>query len=262
MENINTDVIPLKVLPFEIQEIVLDLYKYENYSIEYTIGSILSASAAAIGNSYAIRIRPEWYSSPSLYLILVGRPGMGKTPPINFAYIPIRINDEIELKSHINKIKGHDIKEVKRQEIPQYRRTVISDFTPESLTTTHYNNPRGIAIVVDEILGMFNSIGRYNNKNNLIETLLSAYSGQPIDSIRKSEALPIFIQKPCINIIGNIQTKLMKKIFDSEYSVNGLTDRFLFVFPKKQKIKKMKKEYQYTNHQASVKWKNIISKLF
>lgn len=111
MESINTNVVPLDVFPCEIQEIVLDLYKYENYNIEYTIGSMISASAVAIGNSHAIRIRPEWDSSPSLYLILVGRPGLGKTPPIDFAFKPIRNNDELELKSYIKRSSDYNAKE-------------------------------------------------------------------------------------------------------------------------------------------------------
>lgn len=258
---INANIIPLDVFPCEIQEIILDLYKFENFNIEYTIGSVLSATAVAIGNSYAIRIRPEWYSSPSLYLILIGRPGMGKTPPIDFAFRPIRDNDELELKSYKLKLKDHVAKEIKDKEMPKYKRSVISDFTPEALITTHFNNPRGIALVIDEILGMFNSVNRYNNKNNLIETLLSAYSGQPIDSIRKSEALPIYVKRPCINIIGNIQTKLVKRIVDSTYSENGLIDRFLFIYPQNKKINKMNKEYQNTNHQASKKWDKIITRL-
>lgn len=256
MEDINTNDIPLDVFPSEIQEIILDLFRYENYNIEYTIGSILSASAVAIGNSHAIRIRSEWNSNPSLYFILIGRPGLGKTHPINFAYKPIRKKDEIELRLYKEKLK-----EIKDKNESKYIRNIISDFTPESMIETHNNNPHGIGIVIDEILGMFKYIGRYNNNNNLIEILLSAYSGQPIDSIRKGEKLPVFVKRPCINIIGTIQTKLAKKVFDSVLSDNGLIDRFLFIFPKNRQINRMSKVNNNTNHHASERWGKIIDKL-
>lgn len=256
MEDINTNDIPLDVFPSEIQEIILDLYRYENYNIEYTIGSILSASAVAIGNSHAIRIRSEWNSNPSLYFILIGRPGLGKTHPINFAYKPIRKKDEIELRLYKEKLK-----EIKDKNESKYIRNIISDFTPESMIETHNNNPHGIGIVIDEILGMFKYIGRYNNNNNLIEILLSAYSGQPIDSIRKGEKLPVFVKRPCINIIGTIQTKLAKKVFDSVLSDNGLIDRFLFIFPKNRQINRMSKANNNTNHHTSERWEKIIDKL-
>ena len=50
--------------------------------------------------------------------------------------------------------------------------------------------------------------------------------------IRKSEARPILIKNPCINIIGSVQTNLLTEIFKTELVANGLLDRFLFVYPK------------------------------
>lgn len=55
--------------------------------------------AAAIGNSYQINIRNEWKDSPSLYMMLIGRPGLGKTPPLNFLYKPISdLDDRLDEK--------------------------------------------------------------------------------------------------------------------------------------------------------------------
>lgn len=51
------------------------------------------AVSTAIGNAVNIRIRGGWISNPALYMILVGRPGMGKTPPLDFAFRPIRKHD-------------------------------------------------------------------------------------------------------------------------------------------------------------------------
>ena len=83
---------------------------------------------------------------------------------------------------------------------------------------------------------------RYNNRNNLIEDLLTAYSGQPLKVIRKSEARPILIKNPCINIIGSVQTNLLPEIFRAEYMANGLLDRFLFVYPKDRRISGWKRD--------------------
>ena len=116
--------------------------------------------------------------------------------------------------------------------------TVISDFTQEAMLSIHYDNPRGIVLLVDEVVSLFNSVKRYSTKSNLIEDLLSAYSGQQLKAVRKSEVFPICIPHPCINLIGGIQTNLLDEIFRKEYVANGLTDRFLFVFPKNKKIPK------------------------
>lgn len=43
----------------------------------------------------------------------------------------------------------------------------------------HQHNQGGITFVVDEILALFNSVKRYNSKNNLIEDLLTVVKYHP-----------------------------------------------------------------------------------
>lgn len=82
VEGIPETGLPLDAFPDKIQEIILNLARYENFNVEYTASIILSAVATAIGNSCHIRIKGEWKTCPSLYMMLVGRPGLGKTPPL------------------------------------------------------------------------------------------------------------------------------------------------------------------------------------
>ncbi len=107
---------------------------------------------------------------------------------------------------------------------PVLVKSIVSDFTPESLVSVHKNNPRGITLLVDEILTLFKSANRYTSSSILNEMLLSSWSGQPIDCVRKSEKKPVNVQKPCMNIIGSIQTQLMSEIFRKEYTANGLKE--------------------------------------
>ena len=240
----------LDVFPDKIQDIILNLARYENFNVEYTASIILSAVATAVGNSCQIRIKGEWKTSPSIYMMLIGRPGLGKTPPLGFIYRPIREHDDRMYEKYNeewneyekavalsgNKRNGGDAEDCAILKKPQLVTTVISDFTPEAMMSIHQHNPRGIALVVDEILALFNSVRRYSNRNNLIEDLLTAYSGQPLKVIRKSETRPILIKNPCINIIGSVQTNLLTEIFKTELVANGLLDRFLFVYPKDRRI--------------------------
>lgn len=255
VERIPETGLPLEVFPARIQELVLNLARYENFNVEYTASILLSAVATAIGNSCRIRIKGEWRTSPSIYMMLVGRPGLGKTPPLGFLYKPIREHDDRmyemyneewnaydkSLASSGNR-RGGEAEECTLLRKPQLVTTVISDFTPEAMMSIHQHNPRGIALVIDEIRTLFNSVKRYNNRDNLIEDLLTAYSGQPLKVIRKSEARPILIKNPCINIIGSVQTNLLPEIFRAEYMANGLLDRFLFVYPKDRRISGWKRD--------------------
>ena len=181
VERIPQTGLPLDAFPEKIREIVLDLSRYENYNVEYTVSIILSAVATAIGNSCHIRIKGEWKTAPSLYMMLVGRPGLGKTPPLGFIYKPINEQDdrmfekfneewsEYERNLSASNRQGDTAQPRK----PRLVTTVISDFTPEAMISVHQNNPRGIALVVDEILALFNSVKRYSSRNNLIEDLRS-----------------------------------------------------------------------------------------
>ena len=79
-EGVIENKIPLDVFPAKLQDMVLALARQENYSIEYMMASLIAAASTAIGNAVNIRIRGGWVSSPILYMILVGRPGMGSYP--------------------------------------------------------------------------------------------------------------------------------------------------------------------------------------
>ena len=168
VEHVSETGLPLDVFPDKVQEIILNLARYENFNIEYVASIILSAVATAIGNSCQIRIKGEWKTSPSLYMMLIGRPGLGKTPPLGFIYKPIYEQDDImydkylnewneyekALASSGNRCAGGESNSDIIPHKPQLVTTVISDFTPEAMVNTHRYNPRGIALVVDEILSI------------------------------------------------------------------------------------------------------------
>ena len=99
---------PLDIFPERVQAIVFNLSHYENYNIEYCASIMLSAIASALGNSYQIHIKGAWSNSPSLYMMLVGRPGLGKTPPLGFLYKPIREQDEERYYQFCDKMQEYE----------------------------------------------------------------------------------------------------------------------------------------------------------
>lgn len=199
------DKIPLNAFPAKIQDMVLALARQENYSIEYMMASLLAAVSTAIGNAVNIRIRGGWISNPALYMILVGRPGMGKTPPLDFAFRPIRKHDakvikqfKSDMEQYNNIVESNKGKKEDCASLPEkpiLRRTIISDFTPEALMRALDDNQRGIVVYVDEIMGMFNAVNQYS-KGQLIEQLLTAFSGKPLNISRCSMPIPIHIEHP------------------------------------------------------------------
>lgn len=267
--------IPLGAFPKKIQEMAKVLVEYENYNQDYLLVSMLSAVATAIGNTCQIRIKGCWTSSPILYVILVGRPGVGKTPPLDFAFKPIRVHDYKLLKKYKEDDEAYSLFMEKRKsrkftysqseipEIPILQRTVISDFTPEALMQAHNVNQRGIVAFVDEIMGMFNTVNQYS-KGQLIEQLLTAHSGKPLDITRCSLDIPIHIEQPCINIIGTTQTKRVHELVDKGYGDNGLIDRILFAYPKRHTISPWQlheTESNYDGRECFDLWADVVEKI-
>lgn len=272
-EGVIENKIPLDVFPAKLQDMVLALARQENYSIEYTMASLTAAASAAIGNAVNIRIRGGWVSSPILYLILVGRPGMGKTPPLDFAFRPIRKRDAKVIKQFKIDMENYnsilESQKGRKDEMPPLppkpilKRTIISDFTPEALIRALNDNPRGVTVYVDEIMGMFNAVNQYS-KGQLIEQLLTAFSGKPLDVSRCSMPIPIHIERPFINIVGTMQTTRVHELVDKGYKDNGLLDRIIFVYPSSQEISDWQIDEDSTSssfEKYSALWEDVINRI-
>ncbi len=100
--------LPLEVFPQRVQEIIFNLAAYENFNIEFSASIVLSAVAAAIGNACQIQIKGNWRTSPSIYMMLVGRPGLGKTPPLSFLYRPIHEQDDLMFEQYLQECDEYE----------------------------------------------------------------------------------------------------------------------------------------------------------
>ena len=271
-EDVKRIGLPLDAFPQKLQDIIFEVTHIEQFDMEYLTISMLSAAATAIGNSCHIRIRGSWKSSPALYVILIGRPGQGKTPPLDYAFRPLQEHDFqmvskfIEENKRYAELNAGNKGNATDTDKPVLVQTILSDLTQEAMMRIHNDNQRGIVILVDEIMGFFNSIYRYND-SPLLTQLLTAYSGKPLKVSRCNNPVPIIIPHPCINIIGTTQTQRIGELFTKENVSSGLIDRILFLHPKNRDIPKME-ENQNAGAQgndkaesAYRKWKAVIDKL-
>ena len=265
--------IPLEAFPAKIQDMILTLARQENYTIEYMMASLLVAVSTAIGNAVNIRIRGGWISNSALYMILIGRPGTGKTPPLDFAFRPIRKHDaqavkqfKLEMEQYNNLIESNKGKKENTTPLPDkpiLQRTIISDFTPEALMRALDDNHRGVVVYVDEIMGMFNAVKQYS-RGQLIEQLLTAFSGKPLDISRCSMPVPIHIEYPFINIVGTMQITRMHELIEKGYKENGLLDRIIFVYPSSQEISdwQLDEDSSFASFEKySNMWESIFNKV-
>lgn len=252
---------PLDVFPVQMQRLVLDLVRQENYPLDFTVVAMLSAAASAIGNACQIRVKGRWITSPILYVILVGNPGVGKTPPLDFAYTPLQERDARRYAQHMEKLKEYEQNKgnEKEAEKPLLIRSLISDFTPEAMIHAHHANLRGITIYVDEIMGMFGSMNRYA-QGQLAEQLLTAHSAKPLNVSRCNLPLPFHIHKPCIHIVGTTQTYRIGELLNMGFLQNGMMDRILFAYAPNRKIEHWRRDV-VVNDNADCQWDRVIERL-
>jgi len=176
-EDVTRIGLPLDAFPQKLQDIIFEVARIEQFDLEYLTMSMLSAAATAIGNSCHIRIRGSWKSCPALYVILIGRPGQGKTPPLDYVFRPLQEHDFLLVSKFIEENKRYAELNARNKgnaidtDKPVLVQIILSDLTQEAMMRIHNDNQRGIVILVDEIMGFFNSIYRYNDSPLLTQLL-------------------------------------------------------------------------------------------
>jgi len=227
----NSNPFPVEIFPKAIQEIIIEANDKYQFPLDYLGAGILSAASTAIGNSHKVIVKYGWEEKINLYTVIVGRPGDTKSQALIFCYKPIHENDSRLFQEYLQQQKEYeqntqDTTENKSRVLkPILRKHLISDFTPEALIQSHYNNPKGLCIYVDELNGWLKNFNRYNNSGEA-ETYLSLWSGTTI-SIDRASGKSIRIEDPFIGVIGGTQIGVLKEFSKAGRSVNGFMDRLL-----------------------------------
>ena len=170
-----------------------NLYKSENYAsaVEYY------RLAAAMGNLWMCQFTTTWRMSPIIFMVLIGQPSCGKTPPLRLAVKPFHLFDT-ELYNFYRKEKerydmameqpkeereanGFDKSPIK----PVCRSVVTTNTTIEGLYANLDKNRRGILMHVDELDSFLGNMSRYSRGNDEAYWL-QLFNGDEIKCDRKS----------------------------------------------------------------------------
>ena len=237
---------PLEIFPKAIRDIIEALEEYENYNVDFTSASFLTVFAAAMGNTWSVRFMTGWVSRPIIYMVLVGSPSCGKTPPLQQAVTPLlKLDGEYDMiyckemetyrrweRMSAKQRERHSLPE--EMEMPQRKCHVVVDSTVEALIGALRDNPRGVLIYKDEIDSLLSNFNRYNSSDE--GYFLSLFSGTPFKYSRKSNNEHIFLANPYCSIIGTTQPGRLGEQFGGKRMMNGFSSRFLKVYPEIDKM--------------------------
>ncbi|MFY7936295.1 MAG: DUF3987 domain-containing protein, partial [Flavobacterium sp.] len=221
--------IPIDKFPKVFREYGKELKFILNIPNNFIVGGILASLSGAIGNSVRIWTT-DFSNTASLYIILVGGSGSGKTPAMEKLLKPL---DEIEGKltyeyklQYSNWKKNKDTEGVQPGIKPVKESIKITGGNMEGILNRLINSPKGLVIESDELAGFFNSLNQYRKGDDL-QNYLKIWSNRTIDTARKSDEDGYLIHNPFITIIGGIQPGTFKKIIATIGSDDGFLWRFL-----------------------------------
>ena len=222
---------PTEIFPTQIQALIKDAEKTVGYNPNYLSAGILSVCATALGNTVSL-FNGSYSSQPILWLAIIGRQGIGKTHPLNFAKKPMEKKDKDSYIEFKNLLKTYESQE-KKDKKPVLKKTLLTDFTPEKLAETLQYNDKGVLIFKDELMGWINSFDQYK-KGGDQQKYLEFFNGGTLTVDRVSKD-PIRVEKTNVNILGGLQPKKLKALASNGRNDDGFLSRILFVYPKNLK---------------------------
>jgi len=217
---------PIDVFPEYVTNYMYELRDKLGCNPNYMAGAFLTAASICIGRSKSLIIRDTWREWCVFWPIIIGDAGSKKSPSTSPFLKPIRQIESDLYKNWVAKCAAwsEDVTIPK----PNQPRLYVGDATIEAYVQIHSQNPRGVAIVLNEVSGLVKNSGRYSGGSD-IEKYLSAFSYEDISSARKGAGSSSMLYDPFLNIFGGIQPKILTELMTDQLKDNGFWDRFLFI---------------------------------
>lgn len=261
------------LLPLSVRDWVKDISERMQCPPDFTAVGVMVSLSSLIGRKACIQPKrnDDWKVMPNLWGVVVGRPGVMKSPALSETIKPLdRLSAnanadyaekmaEYKVKKTVDELgekaeKGNALKAARKGdheeaerilrqfgdiaplEEPVLRRYKVVDATYESLGQVLIENPLGVLVYRDEITGLLKSLDK-EGQEGARSFYLQGYDGNQsytFDRIGRGDNLTI--PAVCISMLGGIQpAKLQSYIHDAVKGGagdDGLLQRFgLLVWP-------------------------------
>lgn len=229
---------PIDIFHDDIQSYILECNKTLDSNIDYLGSSLLWLISVCIGNSIEVEVKKGWIENATVWISIVGKAGIGKTPSISNILFPLQKINAREIKEFIKKKEQYDFYEaLSKKEKEQYsepekpckRQFIANDITLEALVDLHQESDNAVGVFKDELAGWLKDMNKYRAGSDL-EFWLSCWSGKSVNMNRKT-ATSSFVEKPFIPVLGGIQPSIFDTFYTDENKENGFMDRMLLSFP-------------------------------
>ena len=257
---------PLDIFPEEIQHYILECNKKLDANIDYMGCSLLWLISVCVGNTYEIEVKKGWTEPGVIWLAVVGRAGIGKTPSIDNIIKPLnvlnfkeikRYSDQMEVFNYYNDLTKKEKEEHPEPMKPKKTQFIANDITLEALVDLHQESDNAVGVFKDELAGWFKDMNKYRAGSDL-EFWLSCWSSKSV-SVNRMTRKGSFIERPFIPVLGGIQPSIFNQFATDENKDNGFLDRMLLSFPDA----KVEEYNENEMHIADIMWySNTITRFY
>ena len=284
-----------EIIPEPLRNWIVDVANRMQCPLDFVASAAICMVSGVIGAGCTIRPkeRDNWAVAPNLWGGVIGRPGMKKTPAIEDAFRPLRwleaeakkqheaaeSSHEAEqaafeskrraLKREMDKraAKGQDMEEIKEHYaalkplvFPKRKRFLTNDATIEKAHDLMAQNPRGLTIFRDELVGLLVTWDRDDHQQDRYFHLQgwNGYGGYICDRIGRGT---IDTPQLCEVIYGGIQpSKLLGylALVRNDIGNDGLLQRFQFLVYPNEPLGEPKIVDQYPNNLAKNRVFDIV----
>lgn len=260
---------PLAALPEAFRPWVADVSQRMNCPPDFVAVPLIVAAASLVARHVGIRpqARTDWIEKGNLWALIVGRPGIMKSPAMAQALAPMdrlearaaedyrRALDDFtdakqlrELRAEANKQAARaalkknaqaDVSDLLKRHTndgedaePIRRRYVVADATYEKLGEIFVSNPGGVLSVRDEMRGMFLHLAREESATARA-FYLQAWSGGSYHFDRIGRGT-VTVEDARLSMIGGIQPGPLSDLMLQARrgaADDGMIERFLIAWP-------------------------------
>ncbi|MDO9093994.1 MAG: YfjI family protein [Rubrivivax sp.] len=265
-ELLPVEAFPMAALPEAFAPWVRDVSERMHCPPDFVAVPLLVAGASLVARHVGIRPqrRTDWIERGNLWALIVGRPGIMKSPAMSQALAPMdrlearaaeafnaqaaqhqaeamaaKLRTEANVKAARAKLKkdgGADVAAMlaadEEREEPVRRRFVVNDLTYEKLGEILAANPDGVLSVRDEMRGLFLSLAREESAPARA-FYLQAWSGGSYTFDRIGRGT-VTVDDARLSMIGGIQPGPLSELVQQARrgaADDGMIERFLISWP-------------------------------
>lgn len=267
--------LPIDGLPASVIRYIEKVCEIYHCPREFVTCSVLATAATATGKKIKIN-EGKYKNSLVLWFVFVARSGSNKSYPIKLISAPLRKIDAELYAAYQKEYAEYCSVPPKERDgnEPRCKAIVLDDCTDERRSeilylnnqkddrlTEAYSDKRGAIGIYPELKGMFDSKNQYQNGGTAgISKLLRLFDCEDIKVDRRS-GFTMLIKDLFCNIIGDLQTGLLRATFGSElYMTNGLNQRFLFCIA--EDIEYPERSHDTLPYAIAKEWEDTVTLLY